>query len=96
MRRLVLLAVAFGIILFIAYQGEAAIDPKTIVGIWLLDESKGDVAEDSAGNGHDGEIVGGPKWVEGKFGDALQFAGSSQVKVPLVPEFDLVTWSLVA
>ena len=95
MRQLIFLAVASGIILSIAYQAEAAIAPETIVGIWLLDESKGDVAEDSSGNGHDGELVGGPKWVNGKFGDALQFAGSSQVKMPMGEAFDLVTWTLV-
>ena len=42
------------------------------VGIWLFDEGKGGVAEDTSGNGNDGAITGA-KWVEGKFGGALEF-----------------------
>ena len=33
---------------------EAAFDPETLVGAWLFDEGKGDVAEDSSGSGLDG------------------------------------------
>jgi hypothetical protein len=55
----------------------AKIDPKTIVGMWLFDENKGDVAADSSGNKNDGKLVGSPKWVDGKFGKALQLDGSS-------------------
>ena len=42
------------------------------VGIWLFDEGKGGVAEDTSGNANDGAITGA-KWVEGKFGGALEF-----------------------
>ena len=42
------------------------------VGIWLFDEGKGGVAEDTSGNGNAGAITGA-KWVEGKFGGALEF-----------------------
>jgi hypothetical protein len=55
----------------------AKIDPKTIVGLWLLDEGKGDVATDSSGNKNDGAFKGSPKWVAGKFGSALELDGSS-------------------
>jgi hypothetical protein len=51
------------------------IDTETIVGVWLLDEGKGDTAGDSSGNGHNGELAEGPKWVQGKFGKALEFDG---------------------
>jgi len=54
----------------------AEIDPETVMGIWLFDEDKGDMARDSSGNGHDGELIGGPEWVEGKFGSALEFNGN--------------------
>jgi len=53
----------------------AKIDPETILGIWLFDEGKGDVAEDSSENGFDGTIMNGAKYVDGKFGDALEFDG---------------------
>lgn len=54
----------------------ARIDPESIIGIWLFDEGKGDVAEDSSENGFDGTIMNGAKWVDGKFGDALEFDGA--------------------
>ena len=59
----------------------AKIDPASIVGIWLLDEGKGDVAKDTSGNGNDGKLVGA-KWTDGKFGKALEFNGSSHVEIP--------------
>ena len=49
-------------------------------GIWLFDEGKGGVAADTSGNGNDGE-VSGAKWVEGKFGGALEFEPPHVVKV---------------
>ena len=94
MKRLILVLVAFGFVLSAAYQGEAAINPKDVVGIWLLDEGKGNEAGDSSGNDQVGEVVGG-KWVGGKFGEAMEFVGAAQVKLPLAEEFDLVTWTLV-
>ena len=72
---------SFGI-LFISTTS-AEIDPDTVVGVWLFDEGKGDVATDASGNGLDGEFNGKPKWVEGKFGEALEFDGkSAYVQVP--------------
>ena len=46
-----------------------------VEAIWLFDEGKGETVEDSSGNGHDGEIRGEMKYVEGKFGTALEFGG---------------------
>lgn len=50
------------------------------VGIWLFDEGKGGVAADTSGNGNDGAITGA-KWVEGKFGGALEFEPPHVVRV---------------
>jgi hypothetical protein len=36
----------------------AEINPESIVGLWFFDEGTGNIAEDSSGNGSDGEIVG--------------------------------------
>jgi hypothetical protein len=55
----------------------AAIDRKTVVGMWLFDENKGVVATDSSGNKNNGTFKGSPKWVAGKFGSALEFDGTS-------------------
>jgi len=75
-----------------------AIDPKIIVAIWLLDENKGNVIEDSSGNGHKGEIQGDVKWVKGKFSSALEFPGKgdSYVLIPHDDAFNLTTFSITA
>ena len=52
------------------------IDEGSIIGMWLFDEGEGDLAEDSSGNGNDGTLINDPKWVEGKFGEALEFSGA--------------------
>ena len=71
------------VVLFIAgtlaVSSYAVLDPDTVVGIWKFDEGKGDTAKDSSGNGNDGELMDKPKWVDGKFGKALEFDGTSYV-----------------
>ena len=55
----------------------ADLDPKTVVGMWLFNDGKGNTAMDSSENGNDGELVNGPNWVKnGKFGPALEFDGN--------------------
>lgn len=52
----------------------AAIDPGTVVGMWLFD---GDVS-DSSGNGNDGDLMEGAKIVAGgKLGQALSLDGEN-------------------
>jgi hypothetical protein len=82
--------IAIGL-LFIA-TGYAEIDPATIVSAWLFDEGVGNTAEDSSGNGKNGEIKGGVNWVDGKFGKALELNGKDTwVEVPELGTFDEVT-----
>jgi len=45
-----------------------------LVGSWHLDEGSGDIAHDTSGNDYHGTIYGA-KWVDGKFGKALEFDG---------------------
>jgi len=61
----------------------AKIDQKSIVGVWLFDEGKGDTASDSSGNRHDGEIGNGIKW-------------SAVVIVPHEASLNLITWTVTA
>lgn len=77
-RLIVLLAV---ICVTAVATAQAQIDRKTIVGLWTFDEGKGNTAEDSSGKGYDGSLEGAPKWVEGKFGKALDFNGSDYVEI---------------
>jgi hypothetical protein len=46
-----------------------------LVGWWKFDETEGNIAYDSSGNGNDGNLTNGPTWVEGKIGGALNFDG---------------------
>jgi hypothetical protein len=78
-----------------AGQSSAKIDPETIVGAWLLDDNKGDTAKDDSGNGYDGTLTGNPKWVEGKFGRALEFNGSNGVDIANPENFNFLTWTYV-
>ena len=49
-----------------------------LVGRWRLDGS----AADSSGGGHDGEIFGEPKWVDGKIGGAMELDGDDWIEMP--------------
>ena len=65
----------------LATSGDAELDPDTIIGLWGFDEGGGDTAKDSSANGNDGALMDKPKWVDGKFGDALEFDGNSYIDV---------------
>ena len=74
----------------------AEIDQDSIVGIWLFDEGEGDIAKDSSGNGFDGTLIG-PKWVDGKFGKALEYdATDDYVEVPHDDKLSLQTYTVAA
>jgi hypothetical protein len=60
-------------------SSDAAIDPATAVGIWMFDEGAGETTTDSSANGNDGTLMENPQWVAGKFGQALEFDGTSFV-----------------
>ncbi|MGB9596635.1 MAG: LamG domain-containing protein [Candidatus Poribacteria bacterium] len=55
----------------------AEIDIKTIVGAWLFEEGSGKTVKDYSGKGNEGKIFGNPKWVNGKFGKAMEFNGET-------------------
>jgi hypothetical protein len=46
-----------------------------LVGWWKFDETDGNIAYDSSGNGNDGNLTNGPTWIDGKIGGALSFDG---------------------
>lgn len=77
MIRLVIATIVSFILISLMFVGQsfARIDPKSIVGLWLLDEGNGMETKDSSGNGHDGVFRGNPVWVDGEFGKALSFDG---------------------
>ena len=78
----------------------AEFDPKTVVGMWLFDDGKGNTVADSSENGKDGKLVNGPKWIQnGKFGSALEFDGNKSKghvvvgNLGLSGEVTLVLWA---
>jgi len=73
----------------------AKIDPETLVGAWLFDENQGDTAKDASGNGNDGTLLKSPEWVEGKFGQALEFDGTNGVEIAHPEAFEFLTWTYV-
>jgi len=79
-----------------AQFSNAEIDPQSIVGAWLFDETNGKVAKDASGNDNDGNLVGGAKWVKGKFGNAIELNGKDAwVTVPEIgplEDFTLIKW----
>ncbi len=44
---------------------------------WPFNEGTGTTTADTSGHGNTGQIIGGVTWVTGKYGDALQFDGST-------------------
>lgn len=96
--RYIITLVVVGITLSLACQIDARIDPETVVGVWMFDTDPKDGVKDNSDNGHDGEINGDVKWVQGKFGKALEFPGVSGnlVSIPHAPELSLFTFTIVA
>jgi hypothetical protein len=88
------------IVISLMFVGRSAaiIDPETCAGIWLFNDGKGDTAKDSSGNKNDGMLKNGQKWVEGKFGKALQFDGVNYVdcgngaSLDLTKEITVMAW----
>ncbi len=60
-------ALTFGLCVSLS---NAQIDSDKIVGIWLLDETAGDTAEDASENGFNGTITQSD-WVKGKVNGLL-------------------------
>ena len=81
MKRSIFVSLFLLAVVFLVAPGYA-IDAGTAAGIWLLDEGSGEVAVDSSGNGNDGALIDGPGWVDGVFGEGLEFSGGNSVEVP--------------
>lgn len=68
--------IGIGVIL-ISTSDAATVADEAVLGIWLFDEGNGNKINDSSGNGNDGQLLfaGKSKWIDGKFGKALEFDG---------------------
>ena len=54
----------------------------SLVGYWSFDEGKGDTVKDQTKNANDGAIKGSVKWIDGKFGKAIEFAPGAYAEIP--------------
>ena len=97
-KQLIVRCGAVAIVLMLGYTAFAG--QAGLVGYWRFDEGQGATAFDSSGNGLDGTLQGGPTWVEGFIGGALDFNGSSAyVEVPnnallnLTTEITIAAWT---
>ena len=83
-KRISILFGMFALIIVILANPAYAVNLESAVAIWLFDEEDDEVIVDSSGNGNDGTLMNGTKWVnDGKFGGALQFDGmDDHVEVP--------------
>ena len=61
-----------------------------LVGSWHLDESSGNIAYDSSGQGNNGTIYGAT-WTDGKFGKALDFDGVDDY-IEIIHDGSLYVW----
>ncbi len=62
-----------------------------IVAAWTFEEGAGNDIHDVSGNSNDGDLIGGADWVDGKFGSALDFDGSSgHIEIPFDDSMNLL------
>jgi hypothetical protein len=87
------------LVLLLTTNAFARIDPESLAGLWLFEEGRGDTAEDSSGKGNHGAITGPIEWVDGKFGQGLEFNGTNTwVEVQssdtlVLEELTMVAWA---
>ncbi len=77
----------------------ATTNPGTasLVGHWKLDDGSGTAAVDSSANNNNGALHGGPQWVAGYDGDALEFdGGNDYVELPIGSVINSLTNSTFA
>ncbi|HHZ91224.1 TPA: LamG domain-containing protein [Candidatus Poribacteria bacterium] len=86
-------------LLTIIRGSKAEIDPKSIVVIYLFDNDTKNAVVDSSANEYNAEIIGKPKWTEGKYGQAIQLDGATWVDVDQknqaafsLPLFTIAAW----
>lgn len=69
-----------------------------LVAYWAFNETKGDTASDSTGNGHDGTLLGDPQWTEdGKFGGGIEFdQAGDEVNIPFHKDLNQEAFTICA
>jgi concanavalin A-like lectin/glucanase superfamily protein len=68
--------IAFLLVVSLIVDGAMAGADPSLVLYLPFDAGNGDRAEDLSGHDNHGELIGGPKWVDGRSGMALEFSGA--------------------
>ncbi len=75
-------------VLLVSQVAAAAASAPGLLGHWRFEQGRGDVLEDSSGNGNTGDMLGS-EWAKGDFGTALHFTGTdSCAAVPQLSGLD--------
>ena len=91
-RKLIYLVFVLGMCLVMTSSVEAE-----LLGWWRFDEGTGTTASDTSGKHNHGTLQGGPKWVAGKIGGALEFNGTdSMIDIPYSPDMTPSTGTTMA
>lgn len=70
--------------LLLPYASLAQVNDASVVLYLPFEEGSGNVAKDLSKTKAEGKLVGNPKWVDGKFGKALEFDGkTSYIEIPV-------------
>lgn len=76
-------------------MGVGATSLTEALAVWPLDEEQGRAVHDASGHSRHGDLVGGPRWVQGMSGAALNFDGDDDSVVMRQPvTVDTVDFSL--
>ena len=69
---------------------------RDLIGWWKFDEASGNIAYDSSGYNHHGNLFGGPAHAPGRINNALSFDGTDDYvssSIPSVPKiFTIESW----
>jgi hypothetical protein len=75
---------SLAVLLFLTIGARAAGVDKSVILYLPFEEGKGDTTKDYSDTKIDGTLVNSPKWVDGRFGKALEFNGKDNyVEIPL-------------
>ncbi len=79
------------------FVGSGAGKVAGLKGYWNFNEGKGNMVKNVVGTNH-GQIQGGLKWIDGKYGEALEFNGEGYVTVKHEgffnsPNFTVTAWT---
>ena len=89
MSRTVLYSVLVLILSIICLVGsEAATQDETLILYLPFDEGLGKKAEDKSQYGHHAQLINNYKWVDGKFGKAVEISGEEDTDVVKTNEAD--------